>query len=114
MSENPMEKRNDEPENKPENVSPAAAPDEMSPGVSDAEEALTADAEDEEDADELAVRIAKECYEWVEVFVFTMAAVLLVFTFLLRPSYVVGSSMNKTLWDKDALIVSNLDRKSVV
>ncbi len=111
MSENPMEKRNGEPENRPENVSSPEVSDETSVVPSDGEEALTADAADtagEEDADELTVRIAKECYEWVEVFVLTMAAVLLAFTFLLRPSYVVGSSMNRTLWDRDALIVSNL------
>ncbi len=68
----------------------------------------------EEDADTAAVaaidakKIARECYDWVEIFVLTIAAILIVFTFFIRIAYVDGPSMNNTLHDKETLAVSNL------
>ncbi len=53
-------------------------------------------------------KIAREIYDWVEIFVFTITAILLVFTFLIRIAYVDGPSMNHTLHDKEMLAVSNL------
>ncbi|MBE6611132.1 MAG: signal peptidase I [Ruminococcaceae bacterium] len=52
-------------------------------------------------------KIAREFYDWVEIFVLTIAAILLVFTFLVRIAYVDGPSMNNTLHDKETLAVSN-------
>lgn len=55
-----------------------------------------------------ASRILRELYDWVEIFVVTISAVLLIFTFIVRIAYVDGPSMNRTLHDGEALIVSNL------
>ncbi len=55
-----------------------------------------------------ASRILREIYDWVEIFVVTISAVLLIFTFIVRIAYVDGPSMNNTLHDGEALVVSNL------
>lgn len=58
--------------------------------------------------DNSTLKIARELYDWVEIFVGTMAVILLVFTFLIRIAYVDGPSMNPTLIDGETLAVSNL------
>ncbi len=55
-----------------------------------------------------ASKILREIYDWVEIFVITISAVLLIFTFIVRIAYVDGPSMNHTLHDGEALVVSNL------
>ena len=55
-----------------------------------------------------ASKILREIYDWVEIFVITISAVLLIFTFMVRIAYVDGPSMNNTLHDGEALVVSNL------
>jgi len=50
----------------------------------------------------------KSIFEWIEIFVFSAAFVLLLFTFVARVVTVDGNSMNKTLLNKERIIVSNL------
>lgn len=50
----------------------------------------------------------KELYDFIEVFVFAVCSVLLVFTFLVRICVVSGPSMENTLYDGEILLVSNL------
>ena len=52
--------------------------------------------------------IARSLYEIVELIAFTVLAVLLLMTFICRHSVVVGSSMDKTLSDKQHLLISDL------
>ena len=47
-------------------------------------------------------------FEFVELFIFTFLAVMIVSSFLFRHSEVIGSSMEKTLNDGDHLIISDL------
>lgn len=47
-------------------------------------------------------------FEWLELFVFSFALVLLIFTFVARHSPVLGSSMANTLHENDLLIVSDV------
>ena len=46
--------------------------------------------------------------EWVELFVFSLALVLVIMSFLCRHSPVEGQSMENTLKQGDVLIISNL------
>ncbi|MBE6565023.1 MAG: signal peptidase I [Ruminococcaceae bacterium] len=71
---------------------PAAA--EQAP-VQSAEEAAKPDA-------------VESVYEWLEIFVFSIAFVMLLFTFVMRLAIVDGQSMENTLHDKETLILSNL------
>ena len=54
-----------------------------------------------------SVKLVRELYDWVEIFVVTISAILLVFTFVIRIAYVDGPSMNNTLYDGETLAVSN-------
>jgi len=56
----------------------------------------------------LLSKLVRELYDWIEIFVITISAVLLIFTFVIRIAYVDGPSMKYTLQNKDSLIVSNL------
>jgi len=51
---------------------------------------------------------AVELFEWLEIFAFCLATVVIAFTFALRMVTVDGPSMRHTLEDKDRLIISNL------
>lgn len=51
---------------------------------------------------------AASLYEWVEAAIFSLIAVVLVFTFLFRVVGVDGHSMEITLQDQDRLIISSL------
>lgn len=51
---------------------------------------------------------AKEFFEWIELFGYAVAVVIVLFTFLCRIAVVNGPSMEKTLYDKDVLLVSDL------
>lgn len=53
------------------------------------------------------MKIMRECYDWVEIFVITITLIFLIFTFIMRIAYVDGPSMNETLNDGETLIVSN-------
>lgn len=50
----------------------------------------------------------KSIFEWLELFVYSFAVVLIVIIFIARPSPVKGESMMNTLHENDILIVSNL------
>ena len=54
------------------------------------------------------MKFAREIYDWVEIFVVTITAIMLIFTFIGRIAYVDGPSMNETLHDRDTLVVSKL------
>ena len=54
-----------------------------------------------------AKKVAREIYDWAEIFVVTMTTILLIFTFFIRIAFVDGPSMNNTLHDKETLAVSN-------
>lgn len=54
------------------------------------------------------MKFARDIYDWVEIFVVTMTAIMLIFTFIGRIAYVDGPSMNETLHDRDTLVVSKL------
>ena len=53
-------------------------------------------------------RIVSSLLEYVELFVFSLAIVVVVFMLFFRVCKVSGDSMNNTLTDKESLIVSNL------
>ena len=50
----------------------------------------------------------KSLFEWLEIFVFAFSCVLIVMTFIARPSPVKGDSMLNTLHDSELVIVSDL------
>ena len=50
----------------------------------------------------------KEAVDYMEIFVFAITFVMLLFSFLFRICIVKGESMENTLFDKEALIVSDL------
>jgi len=49
-----------------------------------------------------------ELFDWLEIFVISIATVFIIFTFVMRIAIVNGPSMKETLHGKDALVVSNL------
>lgn len=53
-------------------------------------------------------KILKGAFEYVEMFALTVVAVVLLLTFVFRICVVSGSSMDRTLADKEKLLVSNL------
>lgn len=50
----------------------------------------------------------KELYEWVETFLVALAAVILIFTFLVKFVTVSGDSMKETFHNGDRLIISSV------
>ncbi len=53
-------------------------------------------------------KILLSIYDWVETFLFALAAVILVFTFVFKFVTVAGDSMRETFHNNDKLIVSNV------
>lgn len=53
--------------------------------------------------------LTAEAYEWAESIVFSLAVVVLIFTFIFRPVGVVGESMMNTLQDGDKVIICNVN-----
>ncbi len=51
---------------------------------------------------------ASELFDYLEIFVFSVCAVMLLFTFALRLCRVDGDSMQKTLFEDEVLIVSDI------
>ena len=51
---------------------------------------------------------AKELFEWVELFAYSVTIVIILFTFFCRIAVVSGPSMENTLYDKEVLLVSDL------
>ncbi len=54
------------------------------------------------------VRMIDRVFDFVELFIFSLVAVLVATTFLFRHSIVEGSSMEQTLFENEHLIISNL------
>lgn len=53
-------------------------------------------------------RVLKSVYDWVETFVFALAAVILIFTFLFKFVMVSGESMMQTFHDRDRLLMTSI------
>ena len=56
----------------------------------------------------LSVAIFCSLLDWIEIFVFSLAFVLLLFTFVIRLAVVNGPSMENTLHQGETLVISNL------
>lgn len=52
--------------------------------------------------------VAAEIFEWIEMIVLSACAVLLCFTFVLRPAKVDGASMQNTLFNGEVLLISDI------
>ena len=73
------------------------------------------DSEDEEDDSEEPKKVKKpgsrgidSLFDFVELFIFSLAAVFIITTFFFRHSVVDGSSMEQTLFDGEHIIISDL------
>lgn len=53
-------------------------------------------------------RPLKDIFDWLELFVFSVSIIFIIFTFFIRPARVNGHSMETTLQDKDFLLISDL------
>lgn len=53
--------------------------------------------------------LTAEAYEWAESIVFSLAVVVLIFTFVFRPVGVVGESMMNTLENGDKVVICNVN-----
>jgi signal peptidase I len=53
-------------------------------------------------------RFIDELFEWIEMFSGVLLVMILIFTFAVRHMVVEGASMERTLYEEDVLIVSNL------
>jgi len=49
-----------------------------------------------------------EAYDWLEIFVLSVSVVFLIFTFVFRIAMVIGPSMEDTLHEGEALVISKL------
>lgn len=54
------------------------------------------------------IDLTSSVFEWIELFVFSFSLVLIIMTFAVRHSPVIGSSMAHTLEEKDILLVSGV------
>lgn len=55
-----------------------------------------------------ANRLAVNIFEWLDVVIASIIAVVLIFTFVFRIAAIDGDSMKNTLFDKERVIISNL------
>jgi len=53
-------------------------------------------------------RVGQELFDWAQVTVQVLVSIVLLFTFVLRNTGVIGHSMNPTLYDGEWVIMSNL------
>lgn len=90
---------NNNPENKPERDESAPAESDVSLTNPDSSGQATAPT---------PMKLLGEVYDWIEIFVITITAIFIVFTFIARIAYVDGDSMLNTLHDRETLVVSNL------
>ena len=63
--------------------------------------------EQEEKKNEQKIRRIDTVFDFVELFIFTLVAVLVITSFFFRHSIVEGDSMNNTLIDKETLIITS-------
>ena len=90
----------------PEEVLPEKEPDRLL--ESEAEEEAAPEAPAEEPKSEAPLSGAANLFDWIKSFLFSLTAVIFVFTLLFRGVTVSGSSMVPTLEDSEYLIISNL------
>lgn len=60
--------------------------------------------------DKEPIDIKREIFSWVESLIFSMIAVSLIITFLVRPVRVEGSSMLPTLIENEVMLTTNISR----
>ena len=53
-------------------------------------------------------KLIKTCFEWLDIVVSSVLAVVLIFTFVFRIVSIDGDSMNDTLLNKESIIVTNV------
>ena len=63
--------------------------------------------ENENTKQKAPVSITKEAFEWLEVVVSAMLAVVIIFTFVFRVATIVGGSMKNTLYDGEKIIITD-------
>ena len=90
---------NNNPENKPETDTSSQTETDVSPIDPDSSGQAVAPT---------PMKLLGEVYDWIEIFVITISAIFIVFTFIARIAYVDGDSMLNTLHDRETLVVSNL------
>lgn len=90
---------NNNPENKPETDTSSQTETDVSPIDPDSSGQATVPT---------PMKLFGEVYDWIEIFVITISAIFIVFTFIARIAYVDGDSMLNTLHDRETLVVSNL------
>ena len=90
---------NNNPENKPEMDTSSQTETDVSPIDPDSSGQAAAPT---------PMKLLGEVYDWIEIFVITISAIFIVFTFIARIAYVDGDSMLNTLHDRETLVVSNL------
>jgi len=71
-------------------------------------ESVKYDNEDGSGAGKEKSRLVKSMLEWMELIVVSLVSAMLILGFVGRHSPVIGSSMEKTLYEKDVLIISDL------
>jgi len=92
-----------------ENIGNIEAEETEESSIADIENSDTEIEEDADEEDKTEKRgIAEEIFEWVEIFSSALVTVILLFTFVFRLVTVEGSSMEKTLYEKDNLIISHM------
>ncbi len=60
------------------------------------------------DSSSAKIDLTSSVFEWIELFVFSFSIVLIIMTFAVRHSPVIGSSMAHTLEENDILLVSDV------
>ncbi len=66
------------------------------------------DEEDVEEEKKVGTRFVDSLFDFIELFIFSLAAVFVITTFFFRHSVVDGSSMERTLFDGEHIIISDL------
>ena len=66
------------------------------------------DEEDEDKKKKIGTRFVDSLFDFIELFIFSLAAVFIITTFFFRHSVVDGSSMERTLFDGEHIIISDL------
>lgn len=82
-------------------INESAGENEVFEDIKDADEEAVADTEEKSS-------FARKLFDFAELFVFTLAAVILLLSFVFRHAEVLGHSMDNTLADGEHLIISDL------
>lgn len=63
---------------------------------------------EEVENEENKVGFTKELFEWLDIIVTSMVAVVIIFTFLFRIVTIVGDSMQNTFYGREKIVITNL------